>query len=192
MKGTSGAERDHPQAGAVRRDAASSGTLLRRIAPNLLLLLGSVVLVSVATELAFRLYFRGTLSTEYLQEQIDHSWLGEFTQPSTQAGLRYELKPGVDVNCGGVRVATSSDGTHRISAAPPTSPAGPALKIAILGDSSSFGWGVEYEATYGELLRQLLEQRLGRPVELRNFSVPGYNSQQERVVFEEHVLPWQP
>src|SRR3989442_116098 len=126
-----GVEQDQAQAGAGNSDAASSRTLLRRIAPNLLLLLGSVVLVSLATELAFRLYCQGTLSTEYLQQQIDTSWLGVFTQASPQAALRYELKPGVDVNCGG-RVVTSNDGSQRISSARPVSPAPAALKFALL------------------------------------------------------------
>jgi hypothetical protein len=175
----------------ARRVPARGRCLVRKVVPNLLLAVGSVLLVCVATELAFRLYFHGTLSTQSLQEQIDHTWLGEFTRPSAQPGLQYELKPGVDVNWGGVRVVTSSDGTYRTSPAHPA-PLHPALKIAILGDSSAFGWGIAYQDTYGEVLRQQLEQRLGRPIELRNFSVPGYNSQQERVCFEAYVRPWKP
>jgi lysophospholipase L1-like esterase len=175
----------------ARMSAARSRPRLRAIAPNVLLALGSVVLVSLATEVAFRLYFRETLSTGYLQEQLGRTWLGEFTRPSAQAELRYELKPGVDVNWGGIRVVTSGDG-RRISPFRHDSVANPALKVAILGDSSAFGWGVEYDHTYGALLQQQLEQWLGRPVELRNFGVPGYNSQQERLCFEAHVLPWQP
>ncbi len=191
MKRPSRAEQHPPQAGAVKRAPATSRTLLRRIAPNLLLVFGSVVLVSLATEVAFRIYFHGTLATEYLQQEVNATWLGDFTQPSANTALRYELKPGVDVNWGGVRVVTSTDGTQRIASAH-APPAHPALKIAVLGDSSSFGWGVPYEQTYGELLRQLLEQRLGQPVEVRNYSVPGYNTAQERVVFESYVLPWKP
>ena len=190
MEGTSGAEEKGPRPAGTPVDGARSARWRRNLVVNGLLVLGSVALVTLATELAFRLYFHGTLSTPYLQEQIDHTWLGEFTRPSAQADLRYELKPDVDLNWGGVRLVTSSDG-RRISPAHPA-PLHPALKVAILGDSSSFGWGVSYEDTYGEVLRQLLEQRLGRPVELRNFSVPGYNSQQERLCFETHVLPWKP
>lgn len=187
-----GAEHDHPLPDVHQPDAAHGAVRLRRLAPNIGLLVGSLILVSLLVELACRVSFQGTLSTAYLQEQIDRTWLGEFTQPSAQADLRYELKPGVDINWGGVRVVTSSDGSRRISPADRKAPAQPALTVAILGDSSSFGWGINYDETYGELLRRQLEQWFGRPVEVRNFSVPGYNSQQERLCFERHVLPWQP
>ena len=175
-----------------RRTRPDRGPVRRQLTSNLLLLVGSVVLTGLAIECVARLALRGTLSTQYLQQQVDHTWLGEFTQPSAQAELLYELKPGVDVNSSGIRVMTARDGSRRISPTHPTPPPNPALKIAIIGDSTSFGWAVDYDETYGELLRQRLEERLQRPVELRNFSVPGYNSKQERLCFERSVLPWKP
>src|SRR5579862_6475733 len=96
----------------------------RSIAANIGLLVGSLIVVGLPIELACRVHFQGTLATAYLQRQIDSTFLGDFTQPSAQADLRYELKPEVDVDWLGVRVVTSNDG-RRVSpdrrdlAAPP-------------------------------------------------------------------------
>ena len=50
----------------------------------------------------------------------------------------------------------------------PEEPADPAVRVALIGDSTAFGWGVEYESIYGEILRRELEKNLGAPVALRN------------------------
>jgi len=66
------------------------------------------------------------------------------------------------------------------------------VKIALLGDSSPFGWKVPFEDAYGARLELLLERARREPVSVRNFAVPGYNSGQNRIVLRDKVLPWRP
>src|SRR5262245_53796278 len=66
------------------------------------------------------------------------------------------------------------------------------LRIALIGDSHAFGFGVPAEHALGELLCRRLERRLGHPVELLNFGVNGYNSSQELAVLETKALRFAP
>ncbi|MFQ5450761.1 MAG: SGNH/GDSL hydrolase family protein [Nitrospinaceae bacterium] len=55
--------------------------------------------------------------------------------------------------------------------------------LHVLGDSSSFGWGVEYRETYGYVLRETLNRALpkdSRFFRLENHSMPGFTSFQGR------------
>jgi len=49
-------------------------------------------------------------------------------------------------------------------------------KILLLGDSCTFGLGVQFESTYGNVLEQLLKEKLLENVEVINMGVPGYSS----------------
>ncbi len=66
-------------------------------------------------------------------------------------------------------------------------PAPGVRRILALGDSSTFGWGVEASDSYPERLRAPLAARLGvdgAAVEVLNLGVPGYSSFQGRVLLE--------
>ena len=61
------------------------------------------------------------------------------------------------------------------------------VRIVVLGDSSTFGWGVEHFETYGEQLGTALARRwsIARSrIEIVNLGVPGYSSFQGRVLLE--------
>ncbi len=61
------------------------------------------------------------------------------------------------------------------------------LRIVVLGDSSTFGWGVAVEDAYPEQLRHLLAKRMDLDpawVEVINLGVPGYSTFQGRVLLE--------
>src|SRR5262249_13517688 len=66
------------------------------------------------------------------------------------------------------------------------------FRIALVGDSHAFGFGVSFEQTVGERLASLLAVKTGRRVEVLNFGVSGYNSQQELAVFRSDVLAFAP
>jgi lysophospholipase L1-like esterase len=166
---------------------SDSGRFFRVFISRLLL----VIAVLILADLAIRAIFANEVSTRRLRAREDTSVVAEFTRPSRDPGLVFELRPATDVRWAGVRVVTDSDGYARISAGRKAVER-PDVKIALLGDSTSFGWRVEYEDTYGEALRRMLEARSGRSVEVRNFSVPGYNSHHERVCLQNRVLPWKP
>jgi len=68
-----------------------------------------------------------------------------------------------------------------------------AYRIVTLGDSSTFGWGVDTKAAYPRLLRSILEQRHpGAVIEVVNLGVCGYSSLQGRVLMEREALRYRP
>lgn len=60
------------------------------------------------------------------------------------------------------------------------------LRIAILSDSYGFGWGVKDHDHVSRKLEEYLNDPGGMlgPVEVLNFSVPGYDTRQQRMMFE--------
>ena len=58
-----------------------------------------------------------------------------------------------------------------------------AKTLYVLGDSSSFGWGVDYEKTYSSLLVEKLNTSSVR-FKLRNLSLPGFSSFQGKLLWQ--------
>ncbi|HHL38950.1 MAG TPA: SGNH/GDSL hydrolase family protein [Deltaproteobacteria bacterium] len=71
-------------------------------------------------------------------------------------------------------------------------PAG-TVRIISLGDSIAFGQGVkDKDDVVSEVIEALAPRRLGRPVEVVNAGVPGYNTAQELAYLEERLLKLDP
>jgi len=66
------------------------------------------------------------------------------------------------------------------------------LRVACMGDSTTYGVGVPLERTYVSLLGRALEYALQRPVEMVNAGCPGYSSYQGLRLLESDVLPLAP
>lgn len=66
------------------------------------------------------------------------------------------------------------------------------LRIAVLGNSCAFGWGVNDPDTFAERLRRRLIQAGLPTVDVYNFSVPGYTSFQGVRNFRTCVIPYKP
>lgn len=62
------------------------------------------------------------------------------------------------------------------------------LRVAVLGDSLAWGWGVDD----GETFCDLVEGELGPDVELLNFGVPGYGTDQHVWLLEGPVARYEP
>ena len=139
-----------------------------------------------------RAFFRQETDTAALREGPAPASVVPFVRRVADPELLYDLKPGARVlGWDGVRVEVDASGCCRVVPGRRVDDAG-ALRIAILGDSTPFGWRLPFEQSYGEQLRPLLEHSLRKSVALRNYAVPGYNSQQNRVAFRDKVLPWRP
>lgn len=63
-------------------------------------------------------------------------------------------------------------------------------RIVFLGDSLTFGWGVEKDETFEALLERALQAK--RPTEIINFGAGNYNTEQEVNLFLEKGLRYRP
>lgn len=61
-------------------------------------------------------------------------------------------------------------------------------RVALLGDSFTFGWQGTFEETWGSYL----QERLGPGCQVMNFAVPGYSIGQMYLRYERDVTPWHP
>src|SRR5215510_14268445 len=102
--------------------------------------------------------------------------LGGIIRPSADARIVYELWPGMDVvfdtgTGAHSTVRTSAEGFR--SREVPIDKAGHRLRVAGLGDSLMFGWGVDQGADYLSVLeRRLNEGGTGATWEALNTAVP--------------------
>lgn len=104
--------------------------------------------------------------------------------------IGYTMRRNYEGSAFGVDLVTNSHG-FRGPEWPARKPDG-GVRIALIGDSIAFGFGVPFEQTMGELLAARLRRRLGRPVEVLNFGVNGYNARQQLAVLERRALPLRP
>ncbi len=67
------------------------------------------------------------------------------------------------------------------------------LRVAVLGNSCSFGWGVDDDNTFaGRLELSLHTESKYKSAEVYNFSVPGYSSYQGKINYRENVRTYAP
>ena len=107
---------------------------------------------------------------------------------------RYRLRAGVDGKMTdrteyAIRIVTDERGA-RIPAGGPSDPRG-AFRILALGDSFTFGVGVEEEETWIEQLGRSLRSQ-GLSVRTLNGGVPGYGAPDEAALFEHHLAETNP
>lgn len=110
---------------------------------------------------------------------------------SSIPGLAYELAPNMEKSFRGMEVSTNSAGMrdrNRLRAREPST-----FRIALLGDSVTFGYGVEVDDVYARVLERMLngsERMQGRRFEVLNFAVTGYSTRDEAIVLEHKVISW--
>jgi len=64
-------------------------------------------------------------------------------------------------------------------------------RVAILGDSYTFGYGVDQGESFPEQLERRLRAR-GIAIDVINGGVPGFGAREQRRMLEKHVLPLKP
>ncbi len=124
----------------------------------------------------------------------DVAWLRNFEEARY---IQYRLKRNIDVAAvnpfnelevaRGItfRLTSNSRGFRGPEVSPRTAST-PPLRIVTFGDSSTFGWGVDREWTFQELLVDRFRQR-GRPVEVINMGMPGFTSRHGLAVQEHYA-----
>lgn len=104
----------------------------------------------------------------------------------------HKLKPNLkEIVFTGVKITSNQYGFRDQTMTRPRRPG--VQRIAVMGDSWAFGWGVTYEKTFVRRLEKLLqEQHPQRPLELLNFAIPGHNMNQHFAMLGDEVLSFRP
>ena len=147
----------------------------------------------LVAEAGVRVFLKRLVATQLLRARLEQTSIKDLIQLTTDKEILYTLKPGLSTDFRGSSVFTDAEGV-RVSGrvGSPPRPGESAVRIAVLGDSTSFGFRIDYDDTYAEKLRRQLEAETGIRVELRNYSVPGYNAKQETRIFLNKVLDYKP
>lgn len=178
---------------------------MKRVIPKLLLALGTTLFALVLVEIGLRaVYYADRQRGGDLRTRLERSKRasladanGEFSmtglvQASPFKDIVYEAKPLLEGTFRGRGVRINSLGMRgpEIAVAKPAD----TYRIAVLGDSVAFGWGVEQDETYAAVLaRRLNELPPPHPrYEALNFALPGYNTAIEVATFEHKALPFGP
>ena len=147
---------------------------------NILLFLSSFFIYIVLIELGLRIiYFR---SMDLNMEMMKYSSLLKVNTKESLPGHKHLANK--EVFLMGVNVKTNKDGLRdekEIKSKPNS------YKIAFIGDSFVFGWGVKYEETIGKLIENKLNDILScdKEIEVFNLGVGNYNSSQQLALFNE-------
>lgn len=165
---------------------------------KLLLVILGFSMAFLGLELSLRYYFyrwNHNLSVPFLlfaASYPEHDSLRDFIQPSRSTGILFELKPNLSSTFLGKPFVTNSHGlvgAKEYDQAPPPD----TIRIAGVGDSLMFNWGVEPEETCLSVLEEKLERAFAPlNVEILNFAVPGYNTAIEYEVIRQKVLSYHP
>ncbi|MCB0333512.1 MAG: SGNH/GDSL hydrolase family protein, partial [Bdellovibrionales bacterium] len=112
--------------------------------------------------------------------------------PHPSDEIMYDLLPNLHVDFQGVPVRTNSCGMRgkEISTIKPER----TYRVAFLGDSFTFGWGVNEEEAFPWIVEKILQEHAseGVNVEIINMGVPGYSTFQQVALFEEKGLDFAP
>jgi len=119
-------------------------------------------------------------------------WANMIHQRSDVPGLLYELTPGFEGEHESVDVRVNSVGMRDDEPLPGDDPE--RVRIVVLGDSTTFGFGVANGETYSDVLETYLNERArtGLVYEVLNMGVVGYSTLNEAVVLEEKALLYDP
>jgi lysophospholipase L1-like esterase len=125
-------------------------------------------------------------------------YLTPYTQVSNNPELVYELKPNLSINWYGeiykveepIVIKINSNGFRdREYLVKETNNT---FRIISLGDSFTFGFGIQLNETYSKVLEKKLNSNSSKKFEVLNFGVPGYNLEQKIEFFKEKGLKYDP
>ena len=167
-------------------------------------MMGGLLVALLILELGLRVYLvRFAESVDRFRVLYAHTWgedlsLVYFIRLAGDPNRVYEMIPGAHGIFVGQTLQINSAGFRDIDRQETKSPG--VRRIAVLGDSVAFGWGVSRENRFSEKLETLLAQQYQDTgtsgttprVEVWNFAVPGYNSTMELATLRSAVLKTEP
>ena len=145
--------------------------------------LASLILFSMIMEIALRIYTHYSIFYDIEMTR----YANQIKIPSDNPKIGHVHKPGSEAELMGVNVKINADGL-RDKDYPVNR--GKEYRIVVLGDSLTFGWGVEKKYAFETLLEEKLNSI--RPTEILNFGTGNYNSEQEVNLFMEKGVKYKP
>lgn len=116
--------------------------------------------------------------------------LGRLIQKSSHPGRVYEFKPNIEAHYIGKHFETNRFGMRERDVALNKEPG--VRRIAGIGDSVQFAWGVLAEDSYLRVVERKLVDETAGLFETLNFAVPGYNTAMEVDTYEHKVRHFKP
>lgn len=119
-----------------------------------------------------------------------HSGTGSLYDHIVTIGARYKMRPGqvtVPERYGDILYRFNRDGYRDDDPAP-----GTRRRIVLLGDSVSFGLGVDQDEIFAARLERLLQRELEQPWEVLNLGIFAYHTANELAAFEADGLRYRP
>ncbi|MBT8422142.1 MAG: SGNH/GDSL hydrolase family protein [Gammaproteobacteria bacterium] len=143
----------------------------------------SLIIFLVLLEVTLQIYTRVAI---YYDVEMSR-YATELKQKADNPNIGHVHRPGAEAHLMGVDVKINSDGFRDEEYSLERTAA---HRIVVLGDSLTFGWGVEQEDTY----EAILERELGqiRPVEMINTGHGNYNTVQQVNLLREKGLAYNP
>lgn len=163
---------------------------MKKLLINLSLSLSVLLVLSVLTEGGLRAYAKVAASDICGFANFQNERIGSVFQFASN-GLGLELKPGGKGSLAYKSITINQDGLREDADYSLAKPAN-TFRVAVIGDSVTFGWGVDAKDSYPKLLEMILKKTTDKNIEVLNFGVPGYNGEQKLIVLKEKVLKYDP
>ncbi|MEZ5066861.1 MAG: SGNH/GDSL hydrolase family protein [bacterium] len=158
----------------------SGGSRLRGTLAGLSAMLFGLVLVAVLLEIGLRVYAAIEPNVD-----VEFTRYARAMKAHTDSGVRFLHEANAHGRFFGVDVDTNSHGFRDVEIPAEKSPG--EVRLGVLGDSVTFGWGVPYGQRFTELLEEKWSAATGRPFVLVNTGHGNYNSVQELAMLREHL-----
>lgn len=153
---------------------------MRKLILRLAIFFGVLLLLFLGTELYFRSQGYGALPSVWFDPEVGTRFHPNQTRDIYAAGNVY-MHP-AKINGLGLRghePLREADGDA-------------GLRVVCLGDSFTFGWGVEDDETFPVYLEEALDAAVDQPVDVINCGAPGYNTWQEHQLYKKLMAPLKP
>ena len=160
-------------------------TSVREWAIGAVLSLGSICLIYLATEVYVEFFVDDGMQFDLEMWRYSN----KIKRISSDPSIGHEHRPSAKAKLMGVDVRTNALGLRDVE----ISPEKPlkTVRVLMLGDSLTFGWGVPMDKTYSKQVESLLRAQ-GQAVEVINTGVGNYNTSMEVEYFFEHGLKLRP
>jgi len=174
---------------SCRLDEGRDNKVVRRILGPVVLLAFAIVLFAMLAELGLRLAFFH--SKDFSMEMWKYAV--QLKRPAADPNLSFSHAPNGHAFLMGVDVKINSEGLrdyeYPLEKGPNT------YRIMMLGDSTTFGWGVRLEDTAAKILERRLNESgtaTGKRFEVLNAGVGNYDTVQEVTYYETRGRAFRP